>query len=102
MALSSLLKLKKKKSSDMLEETAKSSEMNPKTLEDAKKIKAQALEEIVRTTDSINIISEAATSIDEEENAKMLMLSRDAIARNYDLARRKITSTYRDVIETGQ
>ncbi len=62
-------------------------------------ILGEKYEEVIRTTDAMNLISTAAQSA--EDMSKQLAQSAEAISRNYELARRKITSIYQEVLSSG-
>ncbi|WP_128008548.1 hypothetical protein [Mycoplasma sp. ATU-Cv-508] len=37
----------------------------------------------------------------DRQNEELMKLTRESIAQNYDLARRRINATYQDVIDSG-
>ncbi len=68
-------------------------------IESDENILGEKYEEVIRTTDAMNLISTAAQS--SEDMSKQLAQSAEAISRNYELARRKITSIYQEVLSSG-
>jgi len=60
------------------------------------KMDFKSVDEIIKTTDSMRVTSSTMT---KDDNAKIGEASK-ALLRSYDLATRKITSTYDEIIET--
>ncbi len=90
-----------KKKKNALKDNGVSGALNPKTLQDAQGATNESLEEIVRTTDSMNVVAVSADPFATEKGDKLLELSDQAISRNFDLAKRRIAATHHDVIESG-
>ncbi len=93
-------KFKKDKQDIKHKNLPKSKALNSKpTMPESKNIVGDQYEEVIRTTDAMNLISTAAQS--SEDMSNQLAQSAEAITRNYELARRKITSIYSEVISSG-
>ncbi|MCP4336411.1 MAG: hypothetical protein GY679_01010 [Mycoplasma sp.] len=56
-------------------------------------------EEIIQTTDAINLISSSPQS--SADMSKQLASSAESVNRNFDLARRKISKIYEEILLTG-
>ena len=63
-----------------------------------KKIDKKNIESISQTTKAMNIVLSSANETGENESSAQ---ARELISKNYDLAIRKIVSSYEDIIESG-
>ncbi len=98
------MKLFSNKNKKVVEEDAVAAILNPETLAvNPEPSTANELEKIIKTTDSMNIVS----AIDGQElthpkkSKEDLSSVREAIYRSFDLARRKIATEYEQIIVSG-
>lgn len=97
-------KLFAKKTKVIVEEDAAAAILNPETLAvNAEPSTAGELEKIIKTTDSMNIVSaiEGQETISPKKSKEELSNVREAIHRSFDLARRKIATEYEQIIVSG-
>lgn len=77
----------------------KSREFNPPTIAEAAIIDDSRFEDIIKTTDSMNVMI-TRNSINETGES-LLLKTRESIAQSYELARRRINATYQDLVDSG-
>lgn len=77
----------------------KSREFNPPTLSEATIIDDSRFEDIIKTTDSMNVMITRNSINESGEN--LLLKTRESIAQSYELARRRINATYQDLVDSG-
>ena len=85
---------------DKLESAGKAKILDKKVMKEFQTKDLSDVEHIIRTTDSMHLVASAKTSSDDA-NAKLLGATKDAVARNYELARKRIITTYQDIFNSG-
>lgn len=88
-----------KNKKDKLEDGGQSKALNPLQLKRNGGPNPQQLDSIIKTTDSMNFINKGSNNF-EGKNDKFMELSRNAIAESYEMARRRINSTYQDLVDS--